>query len=24
MYLDSKGKMLLKDIAKAVGKQDTQ
>ena len=24
IYLDSKGKMLLKDIAKAVGKQDTQ
>lgn len=24
MYLDSKGKMLLKDIARAVGKQDTQ
>ena len=24
MYLDSKGKMLLKDIAKAVGKQETQ
>lgn len=24
MYLDSEGKMLLKDIAKAVGKQDTQ
>ncbi len=24
MYLDSKGKILLKDIAKAVGKQDTQ
>ena len=24
MYLASKGKMLLKDIAKAVGKQDTQ
>lgn len=24
MYLDSKGKTLLKDIAKAVGKQDTQ
>ena len=24
MYIDSKGKMLLKDIAKAVGKQDTQ